>query len=491
MKKTVWLLAAVPAVCMGVLAGLLYWVQKDKNSIPVQLETLRGEASWLDGVCIEAELYNNVDGSFHGAGGGVWKQTITFENGQPQVENIFSPEQRGFRYLGSRLPSQLPVGIGSSASGENLELLETLEKGEYQLAALVPRRERDGCRFLELDGFRIPVGDVQFGQGAVLEIPVPASAVLTVEEGEQEGQPCKWVTYPDVYLPEIYAQGVQLSNGMLFTLPDAGLMDLRWEPSRILLTNPSQDGRWSSMDSGKVSDGEQASTEELLQADYTLHSGVFFLPEEQQSEMETAACLFSLDCTRAGNHILGMCSLTDSQAALLTIEDGWYSVRLVDVPGGAVGRAVPVQQWNGEAVNEAQLQVQDGMLLVCLNVTENGSMQNWFLAADCTGQPRLIMWCSDTSEWDSGHEASGNSRWELLWHGERLLAAELEPQSVNLVLLESDETACWSKLYSYGSMPMLRIPVDHRNPEQRDAVPLWWDMGTMSVRTEQRALQNR
>lgn len=481
MKRSVWLLAAVPAVCVCVSVGLLCRLQKDKTSIPVQLETLQGDAALLDGVRIEGELFNNVDGSFHGAGGGVWKQTVTFENGQPRVENSFSPEQREFRYTGYRLPSQLPVGVDNSANGENQNRLETLQKGEYRLAALVPQWERNGCRFLESDDFLLPVGSVWFGEGAVLEIPVPADAVLTVEEGDLEGQPYKRATYPQVYLPEIYAQGVRLSDGMLFTLPDAGLMDLRWEPSQTVFTNQTQDGRWSSIAGGGVSDGDQAAPEELPPADYTLHSGVFFLAGEQESETETAARLFSLDCTRAGDHILGMCRLTDSRAALLTIENGWYSVRLVSVPGGAVSDAVPLQPWNGEAVNEAQLQVQDGMLLARLNVTADSNMRNWFFAADCTGQPSLKLWYTDTSGWDDGWKASSFSRWELLWQGGNLLAANLQPGVVHLVLLDRSGVACRSNLYSYSNMPMLRVPVDHEKLAQWDAVPLQWDVDTMKV----------
>lgn len=481
MKKAVCLLAAVLAVCICVSAGLLCWMQKDKNSIPVQLETLQGDAGLLDGVYIEADLYNDVISEFRRAGGGVWKQTITFENGQPQVENSFSPQLREFRHTAYQLPSVVPVGINSYENWDKYQTVESLEAGEYRLAAVVPCIEKDGSRLIDVDGFFMEQGTVD---GFTLEIPVPADAVLTVEEGKTDGQAYKQATYPDVYLPEIQAQGVELSDGgLLFTLPDTGLMDLCWEPSETTLTNPAQDGHWTSMASGGA-DGEVTAPEELPPADYTLHSGVFFLPGEPESLDETADSLFALDCTRTGSHILGMCSLTDSQAALLTIENGWYSVRLVSVPDGAVGDAVPLQPWNGEAVNEAQLQAQDGMLLVRINVTENDNMQNWFFAVDCTGQPSLAVWYTDASEWNNGYKASGNSRWELLWHDERLLAVKLESEFAKLVLLGSEGVACHSNLYSYGSMPMLQIPSDYEQTRWI-ALPLvkkiWWDTSTMKA----------
>lgn len=480
MKKSVYLLAAVPAVCIGVSAGLLCWIQKDKNSISVQLETRLGESFYLDGVCIEAELYNNLDSSFRAAGGGVWKQTITFENGQPQVENSFSPQLREYRYMGYHLPSQLSVGIDNSAAWDQYTTLEALPVGEYTLSSVLAKIEKDGCRFVGADDFLLPVGNVQFGQSAVLEIPVPADTALTVEEGETEGQPYKRATYSDVYLPQVYAQGVEVSDGMIFTLPDTGLMDLQWEPSETIWTNRTQDGHWSSITSGGTSNWEQTAPESVPPAEYTLHSGVFFLPAEQEFETETAVTLFSMDCTRDGSHILGMCALNDSQAALLTIENGWYSVRTVSLPDGAVSEAVPLQLWNGEAVNEAQLQVQDGMLLVRINVTENNDMQNWFFAADCTGEPCLVMWCSDTSAWDNGREASGNSWWELLWHDERILVANLQSTAVDLVLLGQDELACYSKLYSYGPMLTPYIAGDHPQMVWQEA-NLRWDESTMKV----------
>lgn len=481
MKKSVCLLVVVPAVCICVSAGLLGWMQQDKNSIPAQLETLQGDAAFLDGVCMEAELYNDVSGSFLRAGGGAWKQTITFENGQPQVKNSFSPQLQKFQYTAYHLPSTVTVGIDSHENWDKYQSVKSLEAGEYQLAAVVPCIEKDGNRLIDVDGFFMEQGTVD---GFKLEIPVPADAVLTIEEGEMEGQAYKRGTYPYVYLPAIYAQGVELADGgLLFTLPDAGLMDLCWEPSQTTLTNPTRDGHWSSEVSGGA-DGEVPAPESLPPADYTLHSGVFFLPGESESLDETADSLFALDCTRTGNHILGMCSLTDSQAALLTIEDGWYSVRLVSVPDGAVGEAVPLQEWNGEAVNEAQLQAQDGMLLVRINVTADDNMQNWFFAADCTGQLCLKLWYTDTSEWDNGYKASGNSRWELLWHDERLLAVGLESDFAKLVLLGKDGVACRSNLYSYGSMPMLQIPIDHEELVKWNVIPLRWNTNTMKVRME-------
>lgn len=481
MKKSVCLLAAVPVVCVCVSAGLLCWLQKDKNSIPVQQEMQQGDASLLDGVYIEAELYNDVSSSFREAGGGVWKQTITFENGQPQVKNSFSPQLREFRYAAYQLPSQVLVGVDNTDTWSKYDILATLEEGEYNLAGLLPRIEKEGCRLLDLDGFFMMEGNVLFGQSPVLEIPVPADATLLVEEGEMDGQVYKEATYPDVYLPEIHAQGVELSDGrILFTLPDTGLMDLCWESSQTTLTSPTQDGQWSSMASGGTSNEGQT-----VPADYTLHSGVFVLPSEPESLDETADSLFALDCTRAGNHILGMCRLTDSQAVLLTIENGWYSVRMVSVPDGTTGEAVPLQPWNGEAVNETQLQTQDGMLLVRINVTLNNNTENWFFAADCTGQPYLTVWFTDTSGWDNGREASGNNKWELLWHRERLLAVEMQLYGMELVLLGTDDFACHTKVYSYGCMPMLQIPSDYEKLAPWNAMPpMWeirWDTNTMKA----------
>lgn len=407
MKLAKIMQAAVPlsALAAAVLAGKLVYSQID--TMPVQLDTMQGDPAVLDGLRLSGLLQQGWQSG--GNAFGQWQQEITFSQGAASAQSHFSPQfvQQSYSRLFSdqtveQLQQQPYLAV-------NLEGSNWINDWETEEGSLRQRKPEE---------LEIGIGSGNFQDNNLYDTLTQAGLCFTASLPQQQpiftenDQGClvEGLRISATSTGPLYSIGDSLYG----TISDTCFWSGGWQEEETQITANGSAGSW-----------ELEISEPL---EYNFTTGLFcFTPQQEGSQL--AECLWQLDCTPTGSHLLNLCQAGENRLAVLTVEDGWYQLHSF-WPLEGRHTVQELAACTADAIGSAQLEVQGNMLLAKLYKGSLDSTQqaaSEYLAVELTEQGgRLVLLAGDeTAEKQSSYFRTRGNTWyaeDLLWYNGRIYA---------------------------------------------------------------------